>query len=530
MQSKIKTNRMKFISLFIVAILFTSTVFSQCIEIEKILVDACSDNGNEGENEMVIFKIGAQALNTSTMNVGWATQSHSFPGVLQNSQTAATVAALNATIVSCGSLTEPVGGVLPANSKVLLVTSYAFEVGAHSFANLSEDLIIIFQNAARGNGGHFGNFGSSAPRDLSISFSSPSSCSDAVSYDRSLLVKQNGAVGEQDGAFVSFATNGTATYGNLGCQVPASTFSVTIAASQPTMCTGEQVTLTASGADSYVWNDGSTSNPKTVTAGGTYSIVGTSSCGTATASVAISELSAPLSIVVPSPLYSCDSNEFHSVDLSGNVCQSCTYTWSDGTTGQTYSGNEPNYSVTIQNSCGSQVVNYNYDVISVSADIFVQDTIGNAAFTVPFTSQGQGANYNWDFDNGNNSSIENPTQVFTSAGEYNIILKVSEQGCVAVDSQLIIVNGALPTEAIIPNVFTPNGDGQNDVFFIETINGTDLTGAIFNRWGKQVKELNGLTATWNGNDYHDGTYYYVVEVTFIDKSIKEYTGHIQLIK
>jgi gliding motility-associated-like protein len=587
-----------------------------CFEIEKILVDACGTP--EGQNEMVTFRVGSQDLNVADLNVTWP--SNSYGGIIQNTQTAQQVASVNSTIVGCGYLLEPVGGVLPGGSEVLLITSYSFDPTAHSFANLNDTLVVIFQNSTS-TGGHFANYDSGGgTRTLTMSFSNPSGCSDVVAYERDQLVNQNGTTGgssaNRDGAYVRFTPGGIATYDNLGCQVPAGilsiditsnvnavcggeeidltaiiegayesivwsstggTFSsqgnltttmtvnstisnsfyiyggvvsncndtiydsllitisgsptVTINASDNTLCTGQNVVLTASGASSYVWNGGaSNANPFTVTEGGAYTVVGTSSCGTDTETITINEIAAPLPIIVPSPMYSCDSNELHEVDLIGNVCQNCSYTWSDGTTGQTYSGNDPNFSVSIENFCGTEVVNYNYTVITIDAAIVVQDSIGASPLTVLFNSVSQGTAYSWDFDNGNTSTLENPTQVYTLPGEYDVVLIVSEQGCSATAYQTIIVNGALPTEAIIPNIFTPNGDGQNEAFFIETINGIELTGTIFNRWGRKVQELNGLNASWDGGNSNSGTYYYIIQVKFIDDSIKEFTGNIQLIK
>lgn len=587
-----------------------------CFEIEKVLVDACGTP--EGQNEMVTFRVGSQDLNVADLNVNWP--SNSFGGIIQNTQTAQQVATVNSTIVGCGHLLEPTGGILPAGSEVLLITSYNFDPTAHSFANLNDTLIVIFQNSTA-TGGHFANYNSSGgTRTLTMSFSNPSGCSDVVSYERDQLVNQSGTTGgssaTRDGAFVIFSADGNPTYDNLGCQVPAGLLSIDISSnvnavcggedinltatvegafqdivwsssegtfstqgtsstimtvnnsvsnsfyiyggvvsscndtiydslliningtpnvsinvSDDTLCSGQNVVLTASGASSYSWNNGqSTNNPFTITSGGTYTVVGTSGCGVDSTTVTVYEMSAPTPIVVPSPMYSCDSNELHTVDLSNNTCESCTYTWSDGTTTQVYSGNVPNFSVSIQNYCGTEVVNYNYDVVTVTADIFVQDSTGDSPFEVPFISNSNGVDYVWDFDNGNISSAENPTEVFIFPGEYDVLLTVTENGCSASHMQTIIVNGALPTEAIIPNVFTPNGDGQNEVFKIETINGKDLTGVIYNRWGRKVAELNGLNASWDGGNNNSGTYFYILEVEYTDDSKKEYEGHIQLLK
>ena len=597
-----------------------------CFEIEKILVDACDNhnqqNPDEGKNEMVTFRVGSQDLNVANLSVNWPS-SNPWGGVVQNAITTQLITTINSSITACGYVKEPIGGVLPAGKEVLLITSYEFNPLAHSFANLNDTLIVIFQDATTG-AGHFRNYNSSSViKTLEMSFSTPNGCSDQVSYNINLLVNQSGTSGgtsaEKDGAFVSFEPNGTASYNNLGCQVPTGILSidissnissvcggsiinldaeieglnngiiwssnqgvfsadnstpttmtvnngaansfyiyggvisycdtildsllitvnnptVSIATSNNLLCTGQTVTLTASGADTYLWNNGSTTNPLVITAGGNYSVTGTNGCGNDNDAITISEMQAPTPIIVPSPMYSCDSNELHQVDLSTNVCDNCTYTWSDGSTGTQFSGNEPNYSVTIQNACGTQTVNYNYTVITVLADITVQDSIGNAPFTVPFSSVSSSGEYSWDFDNGNSIGfpygIENPIETFNQSGEYLVTLTISEMGCTATAYQTIIVNGSfsLPTGVIIPNIFTPNGDGENDAFFIETINGSNMSGSIFNRWGRKVHELNGLDAKWNGGKYNEGTYYYIIKVTFADGSTKEYEGSFMMTK
>jgi gliding motility-associated-like protein len=184
------------------------------------------------------------------------------------------------------------------------------------------------------------------------------------------------------------------------------------------------------------------------------------------------------------------------------------------------------------NSCGVGIFQFGYDFIGLNAEIGVSDSIGDTPFSPDFSNLSLGwiNGVSWDFDNGNISSVENPTETFTLPGEYNVALTISNPFCSNTVYQTIIVNGELHTEIRVPNIFTPNGDGNNDVFSIQTINGTDLTGIIFNRWGKKVKELNGLNATWNGGDSSEGTYYYILEVKFLDDSSKKYEGHIQLIK
>ncbi|MBS7231600.1 hypothetical protein KHA90_11250 [Flavobacterium psychroterrae] len=82
MKFKILPLRLFFLILF--AFVSTNT-FSQCFEIQSILVDACGGI-DEGRNEMVRFKVGTSSLNTNVLTVTWP--NNSWQGVVQNATTA----------------------------------------------------------------------------------------------------------------------------------------------------------------------------------------------------------------------------------------------------------------------------------------------------------------------------------------------------------------------------------------------------------------------------------------------------------
>lgn len=257
-------------SFFVLLVLLCSSLIvkSQCFQIESILVNACdpgSLNCNnagvatcncEGKNEMIRFKIGNAPLNVSNLSINWP--NNSFQGISPvNATTTGYVNALNSTIINCGFLLQPVAGVLPANKRVLLITSTDFCSSANSFANLTDTLIIIFQNAGNYQG-HFANTGSGT-RTLSMSFSSPAGCSDAVTYNLALLTMQNGTIGNQDGAAVEFTPTGLATYVNYGCQAPFIPLSIN-AGPDKTICVGGTQSFTATPSGSYTsinWSLGS---------------------------------------------------------------------------------------------------------------------------------------------------------------------------------------------------------------------------------------------------------------------------------
>ncbi|MCB9193393.1 MAG: gliding motility-associated C-terminal domain-containing protein [Flavobacteriales bacterium] len=82
-------------------------------------------------------------------------------------------------------------------------------------------------------------------------------------------------------------------------------------------------------------------------------------------------------------------------------------------------------------------------------------------------------------------------------------------------------------EVVVPNVFSPNNDGSNDVFEIAGIEGTSNRVRIYNRWGQVIYEQQNYKNNWDARDVNDGTYYYEVLVDGKDPLIGALTivGH-----
>ena len=81
----------------------------------------------------------------------------------------------------------------------------------------------------------------------------------------------------------------------------------------------------------------------------------------------------------------------------------------------------------------------------------------------------------------------------------------------------------------IPNVFTPNGDGVNDIFEIRGIDKyAENRLTIVNRWGDMVYQKNNYLNEWNGNSLLDATYFYVLEVKSITGNWKALKGYVTL--
>ena len=86
-------------------------------------------------------------------------------------------------------------------------------------------------------------------------------------------------------------------------------------------------------------------------------------------------------------------------------------------------------------------------------------------------------------------------------------------------------------ELVIPNVFTPNGDGVNDIYFVSSKGLTEFNITIVNRWGNVVFEskdaMSGWDGTSNGVKCTDGTYFYILNAKSQSKEYKKH-GHITL--
>jgi gliding motility-associated-like protein len=86
-------------------------------------------------------------------------------------------------------------------------------------------------------------------------------------------------------------------------------------------------------------------------------------------------------------------------------------------------------------------------------------------------------------------------------------------------------------ETTISNVFSPNGDGTNDVWkilHIENYPDNDLV--IINRWGNEVYRRQAYRNQWDGGELSAGTYYYVLKMKVCDGSYKTYKGYVMIMR
>jgi gliding motility-associated-like protein len=87
------------------------------------------------------------------------------------------------------------------------------------------------------------------------------------------------------------------------------------------------------------------------------------------------------------------------------------------------------------------------------------------------------------------------------------------------------------TDLIIPNVFTPNGDGVNDRFEIKNLEFyKENEISIINRWGNTVYEKKDYQNLWDGTGLDEGTYFFVLKVKNAVGTWKAFKGYITLLR
>lgn len=193
------------------------------------------------------------------------------------------------------------------------------------------------------------------------------------------------------------------------------------------------------------------------------------------------------------------------------------------------------FNVTATDICGESISGQvQVDVQNVFSDFtitYVTET--DVQFTATPDPPCPTCDFIWDFGDGNTSTEENPFYQFDGLGEYNVNLTVvTDIGCFN-DSYTLIHS---PVLLYIPNAFTPNNDGVNDVWAITGDQMLKYEMVVFNRWGETVFYSTDVTEPWLGNspggDHYvpNGVYSYVVRVKGFNSDAFEKKGTVTLMR
>ncbi len=125
------------------------------------------------------------------------------------------------------------------------------------------------------------------------------------------------------------------------------------------------------------------------------------------------------------------------------------------------------------------------------------------------------------------STTSTPEETIT----YTVIV-VDSNGCSASDQVTVFIE--FENVIWVPNIFSPNGDGSNDILYVRGKGVADLNFFVYDRWGEKVFETTSLDIGWDGKfrgkDMNKAVFVYYLEATFIDGSKVTKKGDVTLIR
>jgi gliding motility-associated-like protein len=299
------------------------------------------------------------------------------------------------------------------------------------------------------------------------------------------------------------------------------------------ICYGSNVIFNASGGTSYSWSTGATTNSINVSpvSDTTYQLIVKEDLCVKDTNVLVKVLPVPQpSINAPQTI--CAGNSVY-LSASGGT----SYSWAPAIGLSSIGIANPvatptittNYTVAVSNGlCTSndsvKVTVVPMPIISVCCNASI-----NAGQSMNLSVNG-GGSYSWAPADGLSCiSCDYPVASPLDNTTYTVTV-TSDSGCVA--SQTISID--VSCHIFVPNAFSPNGDGQNDLLLVKGPCISYMLFTIYDRWGNRVYSSSDINAGWdgkyNGMPMNEGTYVYELIGITVDGGKIEKKGNITLVR
>ncbi|MCB0409335.1 MAG: gliding motility-associated C-terminal domain-containing protein, partial [Flavobacteriales bacterium] len=319
-----------------------------------------------------------------------------------------------------------------------------------------------------------------------------------------------------------------------------------------TLCTTDAATnlfgqLTGSPNAGGTWspamNSGTGVFDPSIDAGGTYTYTVTNSCGSDNSNVVVSVNPC----TVPTALFSASDD---------TICAGECVTFTDQSTGATswqwtFNGGTPSSSNQQNPGDVCFAIDGTYTIELVATNTFGSDTYTSTLTVHPtpivdagsdviiklnestqLNASGSTGNFVWTPPTGLDcTNCPNPISSPEETITYTVIVS-DPNGCTATDDITVFVE--YENVIFVPNIFSPNGDGQNDILFVRGKGVQELKFFIYDRWGEKVFETTDLDIGWDGTfrgkEMNKAVFVYYLEATFIDGEEVKQKGDITLVK
>lgn len=234
--------------------------------------------------------------------------------------------------------------------------------------------------------------------------------------------------------------------------------------------------------------------------------------------------------------YTCSTDSFTLIARGGQ-----RYLWSTGDTATTLhlpaSAAGTFWLIAYQDSCVSLPDTIRILRNEIEANFVFSPDTGYAPAKISFINRSTGdgvGQFRWDFGDGYFSNEESPNHVYRLPGEFTVTLIASNAQTSCSDTleyRYVVIDSIL---LFIPNAFTPNGDGVNDVFKVVDRNFQTFDIWIYNRWGQLVYYSNDPKFVWdgrlNGENLQPGNYPYLIRGLGKNAKPLQYEGEIRLLR
>jgi gliding motility-associated-like protein len=282
------------------------------------------------------------------------------------------------------------------------------------------------------------------------------------------------------------------------------------------ICAQSSMVLQARIADKYVWNTNDSAQQIHINQTGTYTVTRSISQCILTDTFQVSNYPTPISTGI-------DTLICKGVDITLTAAAAQSYQWNTGATTQQITVNHSGvFSVVKSIPPCEGTETYHITTHDLPQILMVQDT------TVCFDEvkqllldAGQFKNYLWK------PTDETTRTIYSSTAQVYKLTVTDSNDCV--NSKEFEVVEDCPYKLHVPNVFTPNGDGNNDEFLVKSLRVDAIHMCIYDRWGKRVFETNDMYESWDAKGYPDGVYTIMLTYHAMGKS-HDYIGNVTVIR
>ncbi len=293
-------------------------------------------------------------------------------------------------------------------------------------------------------------------------------------------------------------------------------------------CIGSDVILQSSpqpNGTAYLWNTGAATTSIIVHNGGLYWLQTSNACGSTADSATVVENQ------LPAP--GLDKRNYLCAGASRTLSATPgfgSYLWNDGNTGASITiSNIGQYWVAVKDKNGcinADTVNIT-GILALPANFLPADT--SVCFYIPLVLQPSLNFKNYEWSTGQVSK-----EIAVPGPSLYWLQVTDENGCVGTDS-IRIGSQECPTGIYMPNAFTPNNDGLNDVFRVKSpIPVKQFNMIVYDRFGEKIFETNdisqGWNGTWKGVANVQGSYVWVIRYTDTNNKTQQLKGTVTLLR